>query len=144
MGEYFTEHNGRTIRVQEFEDCLESIKIRYESSQKRTNFLEQRLKEIEDEKWKDKELQEMKAQLDKMKENYWRGFPITEQQQQKINEWQKEHDIKTHHLDTPEKRMRAEGVSGGRLTYVFLPTSIGTFGTVKCSCGAEFDFQVAD
>lgn len=25
--------------------------------------------------------------------------------------------------------------------HAFVPTSIGTIGTVKCSCGAEFTFQ---
>jgi hypothetical protein len=144
MSGYSKIYDGEWVHVEDMDKCLKSIKVRYEDDQKRIKFLEERLKDLEDEKWKDNELQKIKSQLDRMKEDYYRGFPITEDEQKKIQEWQNKHDIEVHHLDTPERKMRAEGVSGGRLSYKFLPTSIGTFGTVKCSCGAEFDFQVAD
>ena len=40
-----------------------------------------------------------------------------------------------------EQRLRAGGCCGGRYTYQFVPTSIGTVGEVICSCGEKFTFQ---
>ena len=72
-------------------------------------------KEIKDEKWADKRLQEMNEKLEKMRREYYRGFPITDEEQKKIDEWLVNH----RHYG---------GAIGGSHTYEFSPTSIGTFG----------------
>ena len=33
------------------------------------------------------------------------------------------------------------GAIGGTFTYEFIPTSIGTIGTIKCTCGDSFTFE---
>ena len=61
-------------------------------------------------------------------------------QQKAINAWKQRHEETAHGLTDDNKRMKAQGVSGGRYTYLFTPTSIGTFGTIKCVCGEEYSF----
>lgn len=52
-----------------------------------------------------------------MKNDYYRGFPISEKDDKKINEWiKKQRD--SHHGGV--------GAIGGRFTYKFTPTGIGT------------------
>ena len=81
------------------------------------------------------------AELKKAKEDLYRGFPISEKEQEKIREWELKHDAEKHGLKTMEQRLRAGGCCGGRYTYQFVPTSIGTVGEVICSCGEKFTFQ---
>lgn len=83
----------------------------------------------------------MQERLDEMQKDYWRGFPITEKEQKAIDEWKKKHNEEAHGYTTDYMRMRAEGCSGGRYAYQFLPTALGTSGVIKCSCGAKFEFQ---
>ena len=44
-----------------------------------------------------------------------------------------------HH--SSEQMYPRGGAIGGSYTWKFVPTSIGTFGSVQCSCGEEFSFQ---
>lgn len=66
---------------------------------------------------------------------------ISKEEEEKIKEWQLKHDAEKHGLKTMEQRLRAGGCCGGRYTYQFVPTSIGTIGEVICSCGEKFTFQ---
>jgi len=58
-------------------------------------------------------------------------FKLSESQETKIDAWKKIHDC-VH-------RESNQGAIGGRYTYEFIPTSIGVFCTIKCSCGKELD-----
>ena len=88
------------------------------------------------------ELQKMTAERDAWRKRALRGFDITEQDEAAIEAWKEKHDREKHGLDTLEKRMRAGGVSGGRYSYHFVPTAIGTFATCRCDiCGEEFEFN---
>ena len=83
----------------------------------------------------------MKEQLDKMKAKYYRGFPISKQEEIAIKEWKEKHEEEVHGLKTSLQRMNAQGVSGGGYSYIFYPTAIGCSGVVKCNaCGEEFEF----
>lgn len=70
----------------------------------------------------------MKDKLKIMSEEHYRGFPISAEAESQINEWKKNH----RHND---------GAIGGTFTYEFIPTSIGTIGTIKCACGDSFTFE---
>lgn len=69
------------------------------------------------------------------------GMDFKKLLKEKIKEWQLKHDAEKHGLKTMEQRLRAGGCCGGRYTYQFVPTSIGTIGEVICSCGEKFTFQ---
>ena len=120
---------------------VEDIKHELQGKDIRIEYLEKQNQKLRDEKYKDNELLRMEAELKTMKEDYYRGFPISEEEQKSIREWMDKHDEEVHHARTLGDKLKLGGCCGGRYTYKFTPTSIGTIGTIKCSCGAEFTFQ---
>lgn len=120
---------------------VEDIKHELQGKDIRIKYLEKQNQELRDEKYKDNELSRMKSELKTMKEDYYRGFSISEEEQKSIRKWMDKHDEEVHHAHTLGDKLKLGGCCGGRYTYEFTPTSIGTIGTVKCSCGAKFTFQ---
>ena len=138
---YYTHYKGEYIQVCPVEDCMKSILCRIESYEDTIERLKEENQKLKDEVWKDEELQDMKEQLDKMKADYHRGFNITEEEDTAIKEWKKKHEEDVHGLTTPIARVQAQGVSGGRYSYIFYPTAIGCSGVIRCdACGEEFEF----
>lgn len=84
---------------------------------------------------KDEEVTQLKKHIESLEEEIRIGFPITKEENEKIREWQQKHTKEKHGGNS------YSGAIGGDYTYKFIPTSIGTIGTVKCSCGEEFCFQ---
>lgn len=123
------------------EQCLDRAKELYKRELMQNKSLREENSKLRDEHYKDKKLSAMKQKLDKMTDDYWRGFSISEKEEKAIEEWKKTHDETAHGYTTERMRLKAEGCCGGRYTYVFVPTSIGTFGKIVCNCGAEFEFQ---
>nr|UVY61648.1 MAG: hypothetical protein [Bacteriophage sp.] len=122
-------------------DLCQGIIDKVDTYEKRIKYLEEENKKLKDEHYKDSEMQRMKTELEKAKDDLHRGFPISKEEEEKIKEWQLKHDAEKHGLKTMEQRLRAGGCCGGRYTYQFVPTSIGTIGEVICSCGEKFTFQ---
>lgn len=123
------------------EQCIELIRKEISRKDAIISFLRKENEKLKEENYKDEELQSMNNQLEIMKKDYWRGFPISEGEDKAIKEWQKKHEEEVHGLVTDKMRLKAQGVSGGRYSYHFVPTAIGTSGVVRCTCGAEFEFQ---
>lgn len=136
---YFKFKNGGgMITVPPMDELCEALKTKFEDQESRIEYLQEELTKLSDEKWKDKELQKMQEELTETSKDASRGFPITEEEQKAIDEWIEKHEKEKHSYTTPFKR---GGCIGGSYTYIFTPTSIGTFGTIKCSCGEEFCFS---
>ena len=109
-------------------EAFESIKENILWYKSMADRLREKVNYLESENYKDEELQKMKAQLEKIQENYRRGFPITKEEFDDINKWKKNHDATEHgNVDG------YHGAIGGGYTYEFIPTSIGSFGTCFCS-----------
>lgn len=125
---------SRTYFTDSVSDLCQGIVDKVDAYEKRIKYLEEENKKLKEEHYKDSEMQRMEAELKKAKEDLYRGFPISEKEQEKIREWELKHDAEKHGL-------RAGGCCGGRYTYQFVPTSIGTVGEVICSCGEKFTFQ---
>lgn len=126
--------------VRDLESCLEGIRKINQHNQAVIGCLKKENSELKDEHYKDTKLLEMKQQLEEMQKNYYRGFPVSEEEQKAIDEWKKKHDEEEHEY-TPKMRMKAEFCCGGRYKYIFVPTSLGVSGKIVCHCGAEFEFQ---
>lgn len=141
MSEYSTYYEGKYTHVYELDDCVRAILCRNKNNEDKIKRLEEENKKLKEEVWKDEELSNMKERLEKMRKDYYRGFPITESEEKAIKEWQKKHEEEVHGLTTDKMKLKAQGVCGGRYSYHFVPTSIGTSGVIRCSCGAEFEFQ---
>lgn len=59
-------------------------------------------------------------------------FALSKDEIQKMNKW-----LKEHNKTCPNAGPKNQGAIGGRLTYSFTPTSLGTFSNVRCTCGAQ-------
>lgn len=129
------------IIVHPFEECLMAMQKRYNDAEAAIEKLEKENKALKDEHYKDGELQRIQEELASLRRARYRGFPISEEEQEKIREWQKEHDKEVHGITDTKGYLTKVGAIGGDYTYEFIPTSIGTFGSVKCTCGAKFEFQ---
>lgn len=88
---------------------------------------------LKEEAYKDEELAKMKERYDRMSDDYYRGFPISEKEAEKIHEWQ-DKLLKEHPGNA--------GAIGGRFRYEFIPTGMGVAGTVIDSfTGEKLQFQ---
>lgn len=86
---------------------------------------------------KDERIKELEKKLYEKKQrddNVW-TFTIEPEQVGRIKEWKEKHEAEKHNGS------QYAGAIGGRYTYEFTPTSIGTFGRVRCSCGDRFDYD---
>ncbi len=59
-------------------------------------------------------------------------FSLTEKENEDLQKWLKKHDKKCRFANP-----MMQGAIGGKLTYMFTPTSLGVITKVRCSCGNE-------
>lgn len=119
--------------LDDIEKTLQQVYDHYRNVCNTNDYLRKEIEKVKSEKYTDKELSRLKSEYDKMKSDYYRGFPISEEEDKKINEW-------------IEKQMKKVpgigGASGGRFTYQFTPTGLGTAGTIIDGfTGDKFTFQ---
>ena len=86
MSEYSTYFNGEYTNVYDLDKCLRAIQCRNADNERRIKNLEEENNRLKDEHYKDETIQIMKSELDKMRRDYWRGFPITEKKKILIGE----------------------------------------------------------
>ncbi len=115
------------------ENDLKRIYDHYRAVVNENEYLRKENERLKSETYKDEELSNMKEKYDQMSKDYYRGFPISEKENKKINEW-------------IEKQMKKVpgigGTSGGRFTYQFTPTGLGTAGIIIDGfTGDKFTFQ---
>ena len=116
------------------EDYLLNIKELSKSKDNQIQKLKAENAQLKDKNYKDNELDSMKKQVEStkidmevMRRDMDRGFPITAKEKEAIHNWSKNHDKKEH------KNPRGyHGAIGGGFDYVFTPTSIGTVGVCVC------------
>ena len=133
--------NGRKVRykdgvftdIRDIEDICQDLKALVEDLQDDKQYLQDELNKISSEKWRDEELQTLKEERDSIRQDSYRGFPISEKEMKAIKEWQYNHDVEQHGLLTETDRLRSKGAIGGSYAFDFVGTSIGTFGSCYCS-----------
>lgn len=137
---YGTFIDGKYIEVEPVDKCMKMLQYRFDGQKRTINNLRNQIKELTDSQYKDKELQRMKAELEKMQREYNRGFPITDKEWEAIEAWKEKHDKEVHGLT--ECNERIGGCCGGRYAFEFIPTTLSIIGTVKCGdCGEKFTFR---
>lgn len=129
-----------SLMERKIDEAFSIIQQNIERLKQENQMLRKENNELHDEAYKDNELIKMKKELDSFKREYYRGFPISKEEQKQIEEWKEKHEVEVHNCHTLDDRLRRSGTIGGSYTYEFIPTSIGTVGTIKCNCGAKFTF----
>lgn len=134
-------------------DITELHKIKWRNASDSITFIQacqiiaDRINEVEEEKERMKEkvrqyeeeinadvrIQELTSRLEELQGELLRSFRIYEDEEAAVTKWKEKHDIEAHGVDTFDKKMRAGGAIGGRYTYEFYPTSIGTAGVCVCN-----------
>ena len=66
-------------------------------------------------------------------------FALESAQVSKLSDWLIEHDKSCKFYDDGTTPVSPTGAIGGRLTYEFTPTSLGTVSVVKCACGESIN-----
>ena len=133
MSKVQTMENGEIVTAPgDFQECLDGLALNYRLAIRQREYYRNELERVRDEKWRDKELQKLACENENLRNELAHGFSISEQDNQLIQNWIMNHN--THPLKG--------GVSGGTFSYIFTPTSIGIFGTIKCNlCGKEYTFS---
>lgn len=125
-----TTHQYENIKL---DNLFQEIKNIVDTSHQREVSTKEELNKVEDEKWKDAELQRMHTKLNILEADYYRGFPISKDAKDATECWMNDHFAKQHNATTTEDIMRTQGAIGGMFSYVFVPTSIGTIGVCRCA-----------
>lgn len=126
--------NGEWKQVISHEDCVDMINYHHKELIDENKRLKEELNSIRQEKWKDKELQKLKQENEKLQKDLIRGFPIYEEEQEKIYEW-----LESHHNE--KEKLPRKNPNHGISKYVFESYPMVTFGTVYCKCGKYFQFK---
>lgn len=133
------DENGNFIEILPIDKINNMLKVKFNQLAARIDLLEKENKKLKEENYKDEELQDMKKDLERMRADYRRGFPISETEQQRLDEWITNHELQKH--PRPENGVLFKNrAAGGSYTYLFTPTSIGVVGRIECSCGETFCF----
>lgn len=124
--------DGSPWIMQKVENVFQELYDHYRVITRRNEYLEEENERIKSEKYKDEELNKMKTEYERMKDDYYRGFPISEEEKKKIGEW-----MDKVIGDEPDMKMNC-----ARFHYEFYPTPIGVVGTVVDSFTKQkFEFQ---
>ena len=133
MDEKLELKDGNILIMDDIKKTLQQVYDHYRSVCNRNDYLKKEIEKVKSEKYADEELSRLKSEYDKMKSDYYRGFPISEEEDKNIKEWIK---------NQQKKNPGIGGAAGGRFTYKFIPTGLGTSGTIIDSfTGDEFTFQ---
>lgn len=120
----------------DLKQLLQEVYDHYRSVALQNDYLRKENERLKSEAYKDEELAKMKKEYDEMKEDYYRGFPISKKEDEKIKKWIEKQ------TEGEDLKTKAGGAIGGRFTYKFYCTSIGTIGVVKDgNTGEEFTFR---
>lgn len=125
----------------DMEKALKTIRQIDEKKDADLERLREENRQLREEYNKDEEIQKLQTELKTVRANANRGFSITEEQQEAINEWKRKHEEEVHGVKTLDDKLSNRGTIGGNYQYIFTPTSIGVSGVIRCDCGAEFEFQ---
>ena len=109
------------------DEHLNAIKRNLLSKEETIAYLREELKKTKDEAYASEEMTRMKEELDKTRKDLYRGFPISEDENKHIRDWQCRHEALYH-----KKPKGYQKAIGGGYTYEFYPTSIGVIGTCYC------------
>ena len=121
----------RDISKDEFSKAIETISDVYEQFKEQLQSLRNQCDDLQaklnDQYANDKEIVRLQEIIDEQNSELQYGFGITKEENEIITEWIKKHNLKKHGSE-----IVYYGAIGGGMTYIFVPTSIGTVGSCRC------------
>lgn len=128
---YCAYRDGKFVEVPKIDELCLALKDKFMRQEEKIKYLSEENRKLKKGVWEKEESSRLESEYERMKHEYYNfGFPITEEEKEKIDEWAKTHECKT-------RGTRAEGYR----KFIFSPTELGVVGEVKCSCGQTFTFR---
>lgn len=125
---FWTNEDGHILEVPSINDLCFALKEKFARQERELEMLRVENDKLKSGIWREEEMARLKSKYDKMEKEYHRGFPISEHEQEMINQFVAEH--------------RADfGAIGGGFTYRFVPTSIGVASSIVAVNGDELVFR---
>lgn len=106
-----------------FDDAISRLKYLYDWEQKRIINLENQIKQMKEESYKDSKISEINEKLSTLEKNCKNGFLITDEEEKNISAW------KTQHINSMHNNISA----GQSFSYEFTPTLPKTIGRCVCN-----------
>lgn len=135
---HFTYKDGELLEIPPMEKLCEVLTTKFKEQEEKIEVLKEENKKLKEGVWEKEEVAALENQWRIMKEEWARGFPLTEAEEDSIINWKKRH-IEQEHNGKPSRT-----AIGGQFAYIFTPTSIGIVGEVTCTCGASMEFRSLD
>lgn len=127
--------NGKFTEIKDIENLCEQLIYTFKQQEEANKQLRAANATLKSETYAQDEVARMEKRYKEMQEDYYRGFPISKEEDKAIAAWQKAHTENIHNAKTPQQKLALEGVSGGRWSFIFVPTSLGISGVCRCgSC----------
>lgn len=120
---------------EKIKECVTQLEEAYKWSEENRKEWRDMYNKLRDEYDKDADIAALKSEIADLQEALHRSFRISKAEKASIEDWMEEHEIEKH------SGVHFRGCSGGGYQYIFAPTAIGTYATVRCSCGEEFHFK---
>ena len=80
--------DGKFVKIPNIEDLCLALKEKFMRQEECNQHLSEENKKLKEGVWEKEETARLKAEYEKMKHEYYhRGFPITEEEKEKIDEW---------------------------------------------------------
>ena len=122
--------DGKWVKVPEIKKIAEQLVERYQYQSEQYNMLREENDKLKNGVWEKEEISKLKNERDLYKEKLSLGFGITKEENDKINQWISNREIKN------------TGSISGRYEYIFFPTGIGTIcKIVDTTDGESFTFR---
>ena len=126
----------QVIILNNIKEDLQKVYDHFRSLEYQIEYLKKENERLKSNHYKDEQLANLEKKYEAMKEKCHLGFHITKEEHEKINAW-------------IEKQMKKHpgngGAIGGRFSYEFVPTGIGTSGTIIDGfTGDKFNFHELD
>ena len=122
MGNKFELKEPGVLWVQDVKQLLQDLYDQYHGVASQNEYLREENKKLKDGIWEKEEVKQLKERYEEMKGDYYRGFPISKEEDKKIKKWMDECES-----ENPSPKTTISG----RYLYHFYPTSIGVAGTIE-------------
>ena len=122
--------DGKWVEVPEIKHIAEQLVERYQYQSEQYHILKEENDKLKNGVWEREELSKLKKARDLYKQQLSFGFGITKEENDKINRW------------ISNRQIKDIGAIGGRYEYRFFPTGIGTIcEIVDTTDGESFTFR---